>query len=149
MPTSRGSMNFTLSAPARQQMGKNFNVTVEANGQGQMMGAMLAIRFDESKLQVKSVRSGGLFGTQPVLSSNIEKGTLSVSIKTPQKAGVAANGQVIVIEFAAVAEGSTEIAFNNADMKVNLIGNMSVPAKGAAARIVISRDGVASATNER
>ncbi|MEP7337085.1 MAG: cohesin domain-containing protein [Acidobacteriota bacterium] len=149
MPASRGNMNFSLSAPTRQQMGKNFNVTVEANGQGQMTGATLAIRFDDSKLQVKSVRSGGLFGTQPVLSSNIEKGILNVSIKTPQKAGVAANGQVIIIEFAAVAEGSTEIAFNSADTKASLIGNMSVPAKGAAARIVISRDGVASATNER
>ena len=130
-------------------IGKNFNVTVEVNGQGQMMGATLAIRFDESKVQVKSVRSGSLFGAQPVLNSNIEKGTLNVSIKSQQKAGVAANGQVIVIEFAAVAEGSTEIAFNNADTKVSLIGNMSVPAKGAAAQIVISRDGVASATNER
>src|SRR5262249_44737550 len=58
-------INFSLSAPDRPQMGKNFNVTVEANGQGQMMGATLAIRFDESKLQVKSVRAGGLFGAQP------------------------------------------------------------------------------------
>ena len=42
------------------------------------------------------------FGAQPVLNSNIEKGLLNVSIKSSQKAGVAANGQVIVIEFAAL-----------------------------------------------
>ncbi|MDQ3010391.1 MAG: cohesin domain-containing protein [Acidobacteriota bacterium] len=149
IPAVRSNINFSLSTPNRQQMGKNFNVTVEVNGPGQMMGATLAIRFDESKMQVRSVRSGSLFGAQPVLNSNIEKGILNVSIKSSQKAGVAANGQVIVIEFAAMAEGSTEIAFNNADTKVSLIGNMSVPAKGAAAQVVISRDGVASATNER
>jgi general secretion pathway protein D len=147
MPVSR--INFSLSAPDHQQMGKNFNVTVEAKGQGQMMGATLAIRFDEKKLQVKSVKSGGLFGPQPVLSSNIEKGLLNVKIQTPQKSAVGANGQVIVIEFAAVAEGSTEIAFNNADTKVNLTTNTSVPAKGASAKVVISRGGIASATNER
>lgn len=149
MQSARNNINFSLSTPNRQQMGKNFNVTVDVSGQGQMMGATLAIRFDESKVQVKSVRSGNLFGSQPVLSSNIEKGLLNVSIKSPQKTGVAANGQMIIIEFAAVAEGSTEIAFNNADTKVSLIGNMSVPAKGTAAQVVISRDGVASATNER
>jgi Flp pilus assembly secretin CpaC len=147
LPASR--INFSLSAPDQQQMGKNFNVTVEAKGQGQMMGATLAIRFDEKKLQVKSVKSGGLFGPQPVLSSNIEKGLLNVTIQTPQKSAVGANGQVVVIEFTAVAEGSTEIAFNNADTKVNLTTNTSVPAKGASAKVVISRGGIASATNER
>jgi len=147
LPSSR--INFSLSAPDQQQMGKSFNVTVEAKGQGQMMGATLAIRFDEKKLQVKSVKSGGLFGPQPVLSSNIEKGLLNVTIQNTQKSAVGANGPVVVIEFAAVAEGSTEIAFNNADTKVNLTTNTSVPAKGASAKVVISRGGIASATNER
>src|SRR6185369_15899929 len=114
-------------------------VTVEASGQGQMVGATLAIRFDETKLQVKSVRSGEMFGGEPELSSRIEKGTLNVSIKSQQKAGVAASGRLIVIEFAAIAEGSTEIAFNNADTKVSLTGNMNAPAKGASAKVVISR----------
>lgn len=149
MPSPRSNIGFSIKAPNRQQTGKNFTVTVEANGQGQIMGASLSIRFDESKLQVKSVRGGDLFGQQPELSSNIEKGILKVSIKNHQKSAVSANGRVLVIEFAAVSEGSTEIAFNNADTKVSLSDTMSVGVNGNSAQMVISRDAVSSATNER
>lgn len=150
MGASNNNISFSLSpTPIRGQMGKTFSVTVQANGQGQMTGASIALRFDEKKMQVKSVRGGDLFGNQPELTYDIQKGTLKVSVKHPLKSSVSANGKVIVIEFSAIAEGSSEIAFSNGDTKVNTDANSSVPAKGGNAQVVISRDAVASSTNER
>ncbi|HMV86223.1 MAG TPA: cohesin domain-containing protein [Blastocatellia bacterium] len=145
----RSNIGFTLSAPNRQQVGKTFSVFVEVSGQGQMTGATLAIRFDETKLKVKSVRGGELFGEDSSLKQNVEKGILTASIRNKQKSPVSANGRVLVIEFSALSEGSTEIAFNNSDTKINLSETMNVPANGRAAQLVISRDAVATSTNER
>lgn len=149
MGAARGNVGFTLSAPNRQQVGKTFSVSVETNGQGQIFGASIALRFDESKLKIKSVRGGELFGEQPELSHSIEKGILKASIKNQQKSGVSASGRAFVIEFSAISEGSTEIGFNNADTKVNISSTTVVGANGRAAQVVISRDAVASSTNER
>ena len=149
MGTPRGNVGFSLSVPNRQQVGKTFSVSVQANGQGQMMGATLAIRFDETKLRIKSVRGGELFGEQPELSQSIEKGSLKASIKNQQKSLVSASGRVLVIEFSALSEGTTDITFNNADTKVNLSSTLVVGANGRAAQVVIGRDAVTSATHER
>ena len=141
----RNKINFSISpAPARQQMGKTFSLTVEASGQGEMMGATLALKFDEKKLQVKTVRGGELFGQQPELTYDAKKGTLKIAIKNAQKTPVGANGQVVVIEFVALSEGQTEIAFNNSDTKINLADNKSAAAFGSAAQVVITRDAVAT-----
>ncbi|MEK7832403.1 MAG: cohesin domain-containing protein [Acidobacteriota bacterium] len=146
LPTALNrKVNFNLSpAPVRQQIGKSFNLTVQANGQGEMVGANLAIRFDEKKLKVKTVRGGDLFGQQPELSFDVDKGVLKVQINTAKKTPVSAKGNVVVIEFAAVAEGESQITFNNTDTKVNLADKKSAPASGATAQVVITRDAVAS-----
>lgn len=149
MSNGRNNVALSLSVPSRQMAGRTFSVFVEATGQGQMMGAALAVRFDETKLKVKSVRSGELFGEEPTLTHSIEKGVVKASIKNKQKSSVSASGRVLVIEFTALTEGSTEIAFNNADTKINISETMQVPAGGRAAQLVITRDTVTSSTNER
>ncbi len=151
LPTALSrKVNFNLSpAPIRQQIGKSFNLTVEANGQGEMVGANLAIRFDDKKLKVKTVRGGEMFGQQPELSFDVDKGVLKVQINTPKKTPVSAKGNVVVIEFTAVAEGESNITFNNSDTKVNLADKKSAPASGSTAQVVITRDAVASSTNDR
>ena len=85
----------------------------------------------------------------PAYLQSVEKGILKVSIKNQQKSAVAVSGRVLVIEFSAISEGSTEIGFNNADTKVNLSNTTSVLASGHAAQVVIGRDAVASSTNDR
>ncbi|MFN0110736.1 MAG: cohesin domain-containing protein [Blastocatellia bacterium] len=138
-------VSFNLSpAPVRQQMGKNFSLTVEANGQGEMVGANLALQFDEKKLQVKAVRGGDLFGQQPELSWDAKKGVLKIQISNAKKAPVSAKGNVVVIEFAALAEGEAQVSFNNSDTKVNLADKKSASASGSTAQVVITRDAVTS-----
>src|SRR5262249_24352398 len=101
---ANSAVNFSLSPkPIKQQLGKTFAVTVEVSGQEQMSGANIALSYDASKLQVKAVRDGGLFGAQADFSYDLkQKGVLIVSVKQPQNAPTAASGRLITIEFSAI-----------------------------------------------
>ena len=109
-----------------------------------MFGANLVLNFDEKKLRVKSVRGGDLFGQQPELTHQVNKGTLKVSIKNAQKTPVGANGQVVVIEFVALTEGEAQIAFDNSDTKIAVANNKSAAAAGSNAQVVITKDAIAT-----
>lgn len=143
------AVNFSLSPkPIKQQVGKTFTVTVEVSSQEQMSGASVALKFDASKLQVKSVRDGGLFGSQPEFSYDIkQKGTLIVNVKQPHNTPTASNGRLITIEFSAIGEGQSEIAFNNTDTKVR-VGSANIAASGSSTQVIIGRDSVTS-SNEK
>jgi len=128
--------------PIRQQPGKSFTVAVEVSSQAQMTGAEIAINFDPSKLRLKNVRDGGMFGAQPDPTYEVEKGNLIVKFKTPQSApAVASSGRMVLIEFAAIAEGSSEIAFNQTATQVSMVGNGNIRPAGTATQVIISRDG--------
>lgn len=147
-----GNMAISLNLspkPIKQQVGKSFTVAVEVNGQTQMTGANVALKFDAAKLQVKSVRDGGVLGAQPELNYDIQKGKLIVRIKNAQGAPVTANGQLIVIEFISLSEGQSELAFNSGDTKLTMAGNVSTAVSGTGTQVIISRDAVTSATHEK
>lgn len=147
---NNSAVAFALSPrPIRQQPGKTFTVAVEVSGQTQMTGANLSLRFDPSKLNFKSVKDAGMFGAQPDLTYEVEKGNLIVKIKQPQSTPVRAAGRMILIEFAATAEGQTEITFNVSGTQVRLPNNTLAQASGTPTQIFISREGAISATNER
>jgi general secretion pathway protein D len=146
---ANSAANFSLSPkPIRQQIGKTFMVTVEVSSQEQMSGASIALRYDASKLQVKSVRDGGLFGAQPEFSYDLkQKGVLVVNVKQPQNTPTASSGRLITIEFSAIGEGQSEIAFNSNDTKVR-VGSAQIPAAGSATQVFIGRDSVTT-SNEK
>lgn len=141
--------NFSLSPrPIKQQIGKTFTVTVEVSSQAQMSGASVALKYDASKLQVKSVRDGGLFGAQPEFSYDLkQKGVLVVNVKQPQNTPTASSGRLITIEFSAIGEGQSEIAFNSNDTKVR-VGSAQISAAGSATQVFIGRDSVTT-SNEK
>ncbi|MCI0337045.1 MAG: cohesin domain-containing protein [Acidobacteria bacterium] len=154
--SSRANPLFTFSLsprPIRQQPGKSFTVAVEVSSQAQMTGADISLTFDPSKLRVKTVKDGGMFGAQPDLNYEVEKGNLVVKIKqtqsSPLSSAVRASGRVILVEFAAVAEGQSEIAFNSNITQVSTAGNTNVRAGGTPTQVIISREAVATATNEK
>jgi general secretion pathway protein D len=150
--SARGTqVAFNLSPrPINQHVGKSFTVNVEVNSQAQMTGADVTLKYDASKLQVKSVRDGGMLGAQPELNYELkDKGTLVVHINHARKTPVAASGQLITIEFTALAEGYSQIAVNTGETKVKLPGNVSATAGSASTQVSISRNGVTSATNEK
>src|SRR5262245_52457627 len=109
-----------------------------------MSGANIALSYDASKLQVKAVRDGGLFGAQADFSYDLkQKGVLIVSVKQPQNAPTAASGRLITIEFSAIGEGQSEIAFNSNGTKAR-IGSAQISANGSATQVIIGRDSVTS-----
>ncbi len=147
--SANSAATFSLSPkPVKQQIGKTFTIAVEVTSEAQMSGANIALKYDATKLQVKSVRDGGMFGSQPDFSYDIsERGILIVRLKQPQDTPTAASGRLITIEFSAVGEGKSEIAFNNNDTKVR-VGSAQIPASGSATQVTISRDSVTT-SNEK
>jgi general secretion pathway protein D len=147
---ARGNSAVTLSLspkPIRQQPGKSFTVAVEVKSQAQMMGANIAINFDPAKLRLKNVRDGGMFGAQPDPTYEVENGNLIVKFKSPQSApAIASSGRMILIEFAAIAEGSSDIVFNQTATQISMAGNANVKPVGTPTQVIISRDGVATAS---
>ncbi len=141
---------FSLSPrPIRQQTGKTFTVAVEVSGKGQMTGANIALRFDPSKLKFKSVKDAGMFGAQPDLTYEVERGNLVVKIKQQQAAPISGSGRLILIEFAAIAEGQSEITFNAGATQIKMANNTLAQAGGSPTQVIISRDGAISATNDK
>lgn len=146
---SSSASNIMLSfnpQPIASQIGKTFKVEIEADSAKPLSIANLAIKFDQTKLQVKSVVAGDALGPQPELTFDVDKGNLNVRIKP--SAGVdVATGRLVVIEFSAIAEGQSEIAFNSKGTQVKGSGNSNLSWKGTVTKVTVSRDTVTNVPN--
>lgn len=134
-------VSFNLSPkPIKERVGKTFKVTIEVSGERQVSGADIALQYDASKLEVKSVRDGGLFGQQPDFSyDKKQKGVLTVSVKHPQDAPTATSGRLVTVEFSAIGEGQSEIALGSGQTKAR-VGGAQLPVAGSAIQVTIGRD---------
>jgi hypothetical protein len=56
---------------------------------------------------------------------------------------------LILVEFATIAEGQSEISFNANGTQVKLANNTVAQASGSPTQVIISRDGAISATNDK
>jgi hypothetical protein len=113
-----------------------------------MSGADIALKYDASKLQVKSVRDGGLFGQQPDFSyDKKQKGVLTVSVKHPYDAPTATRGRLVTVEFSAIGEGQSEIALSGDQTRAK-VGASQIPVAGSAIQVVIGRDSASSSTEK-
>ncbi len=149
-PSRGGAIALSLSpSPARPQVGKTLTVAVDINGQAQMTGVNLELKFDPAKLRVKSVRDGGMLGVQPDLTYEVEKGVLIVRLKQTQPTPTLAEGRLVLVEFIALADGQTEISFNSSTTRVRTPGDQNATAVVSSAQIIISRDTVKNAQNEK
>jgi general secretion pathway protein D len=135
------TVSFNLSPkPIKERVGKTFKVTVEVSGEQQVSGADIALQYDASKLEVKSVRDGGLFGQQPDFSyDKKQKGVLTVSVKHPQGAPTATSGRLITVEFSAIGEGQSEIALGGGQTKA-IVGATQLSVASSAVQVTIGRD---------
>jgi general secretion pathway protein D len=134
-------VSFNLSPkPIKERVGKTFKVTIEVSGERQVSGADIALQYDSSKLEVKSVRDGGLFGQQPDFSyDKKQKGVLTVSVKHPQDAPTATSGRLVTVEFSAIGEGQSEIALGSGQTKAR-VGATQLPVASSAIQVTIGRD---------
>jgi general secretion pathway protein D len=138
---ANSTVSFNLSPkPIKERVGKTFKVTIEVSGEQQMSGADIALQYDASKLEVKSVRDGGLFGQQPDFSyDKKQKGVLTVSVKHPQDAPTATSGRLVTVEFSAIGEGQSEIALGSGQTRARA-GATQLPVAGSAVQVTIGRD---------
>src|SRR5262245_8460532 len=135
------TVSFNLSPrPIKERVGKTFKVTIEVSGDQQVSGAEIALQYDASKLEVKSVRDGGLFGQQPDFSyDKKQKGVLTVSVNHPQNAPTATSGRLVTVEFSAIGEGQSEIALGSGQTRAK-VGATQLPVAGSAIQVTIGRD---------
>jgi general secretion pathway protein D len=135
------TVSFNLSPrPIKERVGKTFKVTIEVSGEQQVSGADIALQYDASKLEVKSVRDGGLFGQQPDFSyDKKQKGVLTVSVNHPQNAPTATSGRLVTVEFSAIGEGQSEIALGNGQTRAR-VGATQLPVAGSVVQVTIGRD---------
>ncbi|HEX5081567.1 MAG TPA: cohesin domain-containing protein [Blastocatellia bacterium] len=147
---ANSTVNFSLSAKSiKERVGKSFTVTIDVSGERQMSGADIALKYDASMLQVKSVRDGGLFGQQPDFSyDKKQKGVLTVSVKHPYDAPTATRGRLVMVEFSAIGEGQSEIALSGDQTRAR-VGAAQIPVAGSAVQVVIGgRDSAQSSTEK-
>ena len=99
-----------------------------------MSEADIALKYDATKLQVKSVRDGSLFGPRPLFSYDFDKkGALTVKLEHPDGAPTPTRGRLVTVEFIAIGEGQSEIAFDGGQTRARA-GNAQVPVTGSSSR---------------
>ena len=118
----KNGVELSLLCQPKQQVGKSFIVVVSLNGEAQITGANVALKYDASKLEFKAVHDGGLFNNRGELTHQNNNGTLVINLQqTEDKVSpVKANGKFVVIEFTALESGETSIDFHNAETQFKL-----------------------------
>jgi len=105
-----------LSLPAMVEMkrGQTMKIPVLVNSATSFRSAVIGLKFDESKVAVRSVRFGDVFGselvgekTPPFLN---EKGKMYVSLSTEKREAPISSGTLAYVEIEALADGIPQIS---------------------------------------
>jgi general secretion pathway protein D len=142
-PVNNGPIGVSLRpGTIKQQVGKTFLVVVTVNGDAQMTGANLALNFDPAVLQLRAVRDGGMLGTNPDLTHQVQNGNLLVTVQQSPDNGRPAktNGRLLVLEFAAVGAGQTVIDVLGGETKLMLAGDAARRLNLSPVQVEISRE---------
>ena len=104
------------------ESGASFFVVASVFGEAKLNEARLSISFDPVLLQFKGVRSGGLFGRDPKITTEVNDGELQIKLRQTEDkdAAIAANGQLVLIEFIALHEGETFLTFQRETTELRL-----------------------------
>jgi hypothetical protein len=138
-----------IPATITTESGGSFFVVAAVYGDAKMNEAQLAISFDPVLLQCKSVRSGGLFGQDAKLTHEVVDGELQIRLRqtTDRETPIAASGQLVLIEFAALHEGETFLTLRRATTELRL-GRKAVPYNPINAQVQIGKAVNARANNQ-
>ena len=114
----------------RLRVGQGGLIGVILNSTGvNLMGANMELYFNPNVIKITSVRDGGLLsllGAQADFAHTIRGDTLSINMKRPAGSyPVQASGQLTLIYFQGVGEGSTEI--NLSKMELCSPNGQSIP----------------------
>lgn len=123
--------------PGTIETGKSFIIGVELTGDAQFNGAILSMKYDRTAIRFKQIRDGGMFGVNQA-STEEANGNLIVRL-AQQSASLKGNGRLVMLEFATVNEGQSEIGFNNGASVVYMPGNATASANGSPIKVTVGR----------
>jgi hypothetical protein len=141
---ANAAVELNLLCQPKQQVGKSFLVVVSVNGEAQITGANISLKYDPALLQLKAVRDGGLLGSQADITHQDSGGSLVITVqqgsdKTPP---VKATGKLVVVEFTALGPGETSIDFNNAETQFTLTDSAAPQVNAVPVKLEISREAI-------
>ena len=138
-----------IPAVIEAESGASFFVVASVYGASTMNEAKLSISFDPALLQFKSVRSGGLFGRDPGITTDLKDGALQIKLRqiTDRDAPVAASGQLVLIEFVALNQGDTFLEFVRETTELRL-GRNAVQFNPLNAQVHIGKQGAVNSTSK-
>jgi general secretion pathway protein D len=142
MSTGNGIMSFE-PATINQQVGSTFMVNLSLGGASNVFSVPVEVSYDHNVLQLLNVSDGGTLGKdgQPVTLVHREdptNGNLQITAtRPPGSGGVAAQGPVFTLTFAAKAPGNSQLVITKGtarDPNMQLI-----PLAGSQAMITVSK----------
>jgi general secretion pathway protein D len=142
LSTSNGVMSFE-PATINQQVGSTFMVNLSLGGASNVFSVPVELSYDHNVLQLLNVSDGGMLGKdgQPVTLVHREdptNGNLQITAtRPPGSGGVAAQGPVFTLTFAAKAPGNSQLVITRGtarDPNMQLI-----PLAGSQAMITVSK----------
>ncbi|MFN0119405.1 MAG: secretin N-terminal domain-containing protein [Blastocatellia bacterium] len=138
-----------IPATIEAESGASFFVVASVYGDAKLNEAKLGISFDPVLLQFKGVRSGGLFGRDPNITTQLNDGTLQIRIRQTEdkEAPIAASGQLVLLEFVARQEGETFLTFQRDTTELRL-GRNAVRFTPSNAHVHIGKEGGANSSNK-
>jgi general secretion pathway protein D len=95
--------------------GEKVKIPVSVNGTALFRSAVLGLRFDATKLAVRSITMGDIFGpgaaATPVAPFINNDGKMFVSLSLPSGTVISPSGVIAVVEVEALANGKVELGF--------------------------------------
>lgn len=134
------AVKLTLLPPAKlPQVGETFVLTMMVNGDALLHGTHIALDFNPTLLRFKTAREGGLFGARVALQQQTSAGRIQLQLQpvSERAAAVVAQGQLLQLEFTALAPGATQIDFNLNETGLQVQGETPVQLKAKAAQFTI------------
>ena len=150
-PTALSNSMLGLSLKLKEkklQIGETFIVVVAVDGKSKMTGANIALNYNNSLLQLKSVRDGGMLGRNPDMTQQEKNGNLIVSVQqvSDRITPVMASGKLLILEFKAIGVGQTMIGFNADETRFQVVDKTSPLFSVAPVQFEISREAISKLT---
>jgi general secretion pathway protein D len=130
-----------LPAKVEAQAGESFFVVVSLNGPVKMNDAQVTLKYDPARLRFLGVHSGGLLGSRPHITHQESGGELTFRLQQAEdrESPVAAQGQLLLVEFATLSGGVTKIDFDLSRTALRLGGSLNVVFVPENAEVIIAR----------
>ena len=134
------AVKLTLLPPtSAPKAGETFALPVIVNGDALLQGAAVTLEFNPALLQFKSARTGSLFGARAVIQQQTNPGRVLLQLQgmAERTGAVVAQGELLVLEFTALAAGATQIEVNLNETSLHVEGETPVQIRSKAVQVTV------------